>query len=58
LEGSHHGLIEVLPSDCLGGGEGEENHEIVRIANVSAEIQTECLLNINPEHYHYTKLLG
>jgi hypothetical protein len=56
LEGSGHGLIEVLFRNLPGGT--EENHENLRIAGVSDYIPTEHSLNVNLELYPETSPFG
>jgi hypothetical protein len=48
LEGSYHGLIEILPGICLE--ELKKNMRNLRISSVLARIQTDHLLNERVYH--------
>jgi hypothetical protein len=58
LEGSGHGL-NIGTTPAFGQRDCEKPlNPSVRIASVQAEIQTEHLSNLSPQHYHYAIYLN
>jgi hypothetical protein len=54
LEGSGHGLLEVLPLHIHRDTEKKTHKKTVRIAGAPAKIRTEYLLNTSLERYRFT----